>query len=265
MKLDTMKQIAFILIILVMQAGIAGAGDVGEWGDAPESATAYPSLGVIGAFPTCQNTGPANWIYHGALCWAFFGPGFDFETEGNGGACSSFNPYDNDECFADQDAGLLFPPAYTIFGGAAVPCVGPGSLGINCTWANWGIDIDITLTNGMPVDGFLNVLFDWDQSGSWGGSANCPSGSSTPEHVVVNWPVPVGFSGAASGLGLPPFLIGPNQGFSWVRFSVTEQAVPQDWDGSGIFEDGETEDYLLLIDDGTATSESSWSTVKSLY
>ena len=32
---------------------------IGEWGDAPEGATAYPSLGVMGLFPTCYG-GPAR-------------------------------------------------------------------------------------------------------------------------------------------------------------------------------------------------------------
>jgi len=253
-------------MIAALLAAPALAGDLGEWGDAPENVIAYPSLGVFGAFPTCQNTGPATWIYHGALCWANFGGAFDFETEGNAGLCSSFNPYDADECCADGDAGLIMPPAYTIDAtGTVVPCVNHGSLGAFCTTANWGQNVDITVINNMPVIGYVNVLMDFDQNGMWGGASQCPGGAMAPEHVLVDWPVPMNFAGPLSALGPPSFLIGPNLGYVWTRFSVTEQPVGGGWDGSGGFEDGETEDYLLQIDDGTPVEESSWGVIKSLY
>jgi hypothetical protein len=51
----------------------------------------------------------------------------------------------------------------------------------------------------------------------------------------------------------------------WFRFSVTESPVPANWDGSGSFEDGETEDYLLLIAGSSPVDESSWGVIKSLY
>lgn len=268
MKTRDITKIGTLTLLMMFAAVAAFAGDPGEWGDAPEGSIAYPSTGVIGSFPTCQNTGPAQWIWHSPLCWAFFGPGFDFEMEGNAGNCGMFPPYDADECFADNDAGLIIPPAYTIVpqggGLVVVPCQVPGPLGYICTWAIWGGNVDIHVTNTMPVDGFLNVLMDFDQSGSWGGASNCGS-APAPEHVLVNWPVPMGFSGPVSALGPQPFLLGPRDRYIWTRFSVTEQAVQLDWDGSGIFEDGETEDYLLELIHPSATSQTSWTTIKSLY
>jgi hypothetical protein len=227
-----------------------GQGDL-DFGDAPEGGIAYPSTGVIGDFPTCITVVPSGWIQHG-LCWAYFGPGSDFEPDGNAGTCPNcFPPYDQDECFNDGDAGLIIPTAFTIQGGAVVPCdstVPSIPLGPICTTAVWGTNVDIFITNNMPVDGFVNVLMDWDQDGKWGGSSSCAT-AAAPEHVLVDFPVPMGYSGPLSGLGPPPFLIGPNTGYVWSRFSVTERPVGHDWNGEGNFEDGETEDYLLEVID----------------
>jgi hypothetical protein len=225
-----------------------------EFGDAPEGSLAYPSSATPGAFPTCNNCGPVGWIQHNNF-GAFFGPTFDFELDGNAGNCPKFPPYDADECFQDNDAGLIVPEPYTIQGGAVIPC--PNSLtgtplGTTCQMAEWGTHVDIHVTNNMPsqTTGFINVLMDWDQNGQWGGSSTCPGGSPAPEHVLVNFPVPNGYSGLLSNLFPPGFLIGPNPEHVWTRFTISEQQVtPYEWTGEGDFEDGETEDYLLLIEE----------------
>lgn len=227
--------------------------EVFDFGDAPEEALAY-STGVIGQYPTCINVGPpGSFIQHG-LGSARFGPGWDPEPDGNGGLCPMFAPYDNDECFQDGDAGLIIPQPFTIQGGVEVPCpTSAGTpLGLVCQPAVWGGNVDIFVTNNMPSQtiAFVNVLIDWDQNGMWGGASTCPSGLTTPERVLVDFPVPPGFSGPFSMLMPPPFRVGPYPGFAWARFTITERPVmtsPAPWDGSGIFEDGETEDYLLWI------------------
>ncbi len=224
-----------------------------DFGDAPEGVLAYPATGIPGQFPTCKSIGaPGSWIQHG-LGWARFGQGWDAEPEGNAGD-PLFTAYDQDECFGDGDAGLLFPGVFTITGApgsqTVVPCPASpgGSLGAPCQTALWGRNVDIQVINTMPVVGYVNVLMDWNQDGQWGAPVpGCPSGA-IPEHVLVNFPVPVGFNGPLSNLMPPGFQIGPRGGYLWSRFSITEtqvQLVP--WDGSGIFEDGETEDYLLHV------------------
>lgn len=230
-----------------------------EFGDAPEGAIAYPPIGVIGGFPTCITIGPAGFTQHSNF-GAWFGPTFDLELDGNAGTCPIFTPnqYDQDECFADMDAGLLIPDAFTIAGPLGneqiVPCPQAGGipLGVACTQAVWGPMIDIDVHNHMPNDtiGYVNVLIDWNQDGVWGGSSLCPDGSSATEHVLVNFQVPNPYDGPLSGLMPVPlsFLIGPNPGHVWARFCITEQRVPLPWTGEGVFEDGETEDYLLLVD-----------------
>ncbi|MBN2455188.1 MAG: hypothetical protein JXB29_01415, partial [Sedimentisphaerales bacterium] len=236
-----------------------------EYGDAPDGTTAnpviaYPSLGVNGWFPTCKTVLPSGYVEHG-LGWAHFVnpagglPAWDSEPDGDAGLCPScFPTYDDDECYLDGDAGLIIPEPYTIdAAGAVVPCpMSTGTaLGVVCTTAVWGTNVDIWVVNNMPVAGFMNVLADWDQNGSWGGSSVCPpAGTPVPEHVLVNWPVPIGYNGPLSALvTVPPnFTIGPNKGYVWMRFTISEAQVPTDWDGNGQFEDGETEDYLIRVD-----------------
>ena len=237
---------------------------LGDYGDAPEGALAYPAAGVIGAFPTCVNVPLSTFIYHGPIGWAYFGPLVDFEPDGNAGTCPLFAPYDLDECFMDNDAGLLHPPAFTIVGTQVVPCAGVGgSLGSVCMQAIWGPTLDIHLVNTMPVVGFVNVLFDWNQDGLWAPSSQVHC--SAAEHALVNFPVPPGFVGPLSALGPPPFLIGGNPDFVWSRFTISEQPVVMNWDGSGIFEDGESEDYLLVVDDSVPVVPHSWSHIKGIY
>jgi hypothetical protein len=119
-----------------------------------------------------------------------------------------------------------------------------------CTQAAWGPNVDILVTNNGQTTVFINVLMDWNENGAWGGSSSsCPS-AAAPEWVLVNFPVPVGFNGPISGLAPPAFLIGPRPGYVWSRFTITPPPILlADWDGSGSFELGETEDYLLWIDD----------------
>jgi len=221
-----------------------------DYGDAPEGpqAIAYPSLGVTGSFPTCKYSGPAAWVEHNNF-GAWFGLGVDFEPEGNGGMCPNcFPPYDQDETFQDGDAGLIMPDPYTIDNALNVVPIPPGvgtPLGIIGQTAVWGTDIDIQVDNHMPghepyLDAFVNVLIDKNQNGVWGDPG---------EHVLINFIVPALYKGPLSALGPPNFAIGPNPGFVWVRFSITEKPVKTDWMGDGEFEDGESEDYLLEVKD----------------
>jgi hypothetical protein len=232
----------------------SSADTTGEWGDAPEGVLAYPYFGGInGSFPTCQTVGPAGFIDHITGCGAGFGPTCDHENDGNANLCPNFTPYDADECYNDFDAGLLFPPTHTILDGNITPCVPGqiGAVGIICNNVIWGVGtavatLDIDVYNNKSYDVYVNILMDWDQSGGWGGVSTFP-GAMAPEHVVVNLPVPPGYIGPLSALGPPNFLVGPDPSYVWARFSITETPIAQPWDGSGTFDDGETEDYLMFV------------------
>ena len=242
-----------------------------DFGDAPEGALAYPASGVTGQFPTCMNVGPAGSFVRHTNFGGWFGQFVDLEMEGNAGLCPAFNPnsYNADECFNDGDAGLLFPRGYTIQGPigseAVVPCVlstQPLSLGNTCQMATWGTNVDILIHNWMPnhdpyVIAYVNVLMDWDQNGVWAGAAQCAM-AAAPEHVLVDFPIPAKYDGPLSNLLPPGFLIGPKSGYVWTRFSITERPVGLGWDGSGYFEDGESEDYLLNVDKGIVEPDKDW-------
>jgi hypothetical protein len=73
-------------------------------------------------------------------------------------------------------------------------------------------------------------------------------GSPVAEHVLFNFGVPPGYSGPLSALNPPAFLAGPQAGYVWARFTVSEKNVVSNWDGVEFFDKGETEDYLLKLD-----------------
>ncbi|MBN1508582.1 MAG: LamG domain-containing protein [Sedimentisphaerales bacterium] len=224
-----------------------------DFGDAPEGVVAYPSSGVAGLFPTCVTVGPASWIEHsGGTCC--FGEKVDMETDGNGGKCPAYSPdlYDQDEKQVDGDAGLIKPRAFTIKTSGGSTRVVPTnfyvleSMGNACLIAVWDATIDIEVTNNRHQEAYVNILFDWNQDGKWDGSSRCADGVA-PEHTIVNFPVPAGYSGPLSALHPPNFKIGPLGGYVWTRFTISDRRVMEGWNGDGVFPDGETEDYLLYI------------------
>ncbi|GEM_PF-1540269 len=260
------------------ELGDNGYGDVGirlrytqeepeyDFGDAPEGtdvpmAVAYPSTMVLGNFPTCTTVGPAGSVMHADGTARFeYQPsppypqsGWDKETDGNAGLCPGcFPTYDDDECFLDGDAGLMFPEPFTIDPSIQVitcPNSNGTALGQVCTTAKWGNDVDIYVVNNTALDAYVNVLMDWDQDGQWSGSSQCSQPGDAPEHVVVDCPVPSGANGPLSNWARAQddFTIGPNSGYVWSRFTITYQQLDDGWNGEGSFSVGETEDYLLLV------------------
>jgi len=234
-----------------------------EYGDAPEGVTAYPSTGTIGNFPTCEGTGPTEYIRHSGYssssdikCW--LGLKVDYETEGNEGECPDFfpNKYDLDESCDEDDGGLLKPDAYTITGNPGSETVVPlcelsadSVLGRVCQLAKWGENIDIVVNTTIPNGAYVNVLFDWNQDGEWGDTSECCISPDTwaPEHVLENFHFISPPSSNLSAFNPPNFRIGPNPGNVWARFTITEKPIELPWDGSGEFYEGETEDYLLKV------------------
>ncbi len=226
-----------------------------EYGDAPEHAPNIAYIdGTNGNFPTCIDN---DWYFirHGWPSTLFFGPMADAESDGNHGNCPNWwqNQYDLDECFQDGDAGLIKPMSFTITSDGAgdhyTPCPQGQAdtiLQEPCQTAVWGQDINIHVSTAGGGPAIVNVLFDWNHDGQWKGSSDC-SGTPAPEHVLINFPIPANFNGPLSALGPPNFLVGPDEGYFWARFSIMEQPVPVDWDGHGQFADGETEDYLLYV------------------
>ena len=240
----------FALAGVALLSNPVAAGIFGDFGDAPNGALAYPAGGVIGHFPTCTGDAEGFVAHVTGHTEVHFGPSVDFETDGNAGVCA-WPPYDKDECAGPPDAGLVRPDAYTIgSGGVVATCSGQSGrpLGMPCTTGSWAATgaVDIDVTNNWPTTMYVNVLMDWNQDGVWAGASPCGA-AVTPEHVLVNWPVPSGYTGPLSALSPPSFLIGPNLGYVWARFTIGEVPLPVGWNGAHIFDLGETEDYLLRI------------------
>jgi hypothetical protein len=264
-----------------------------EFGDAPEEDLAYLNPNIMGHFPTCTQVGPPNsFISHGCPSWLFFGGYVDCELDGNAGWCPTFGPnqYNSDECgtipysfptnpdpnIGIVDEGLFKPVPNTL--GTLQPSFygyfvcGAGNrqpLGKACETAVWGQDIDIWLNGNNPQlagTGFFNLLVDWNQDGDWLDVVKCDQ-TPVPEHVIVNFPINLvgpgfGYIGPISqypNVPIPNFQIGPKGGYVWARFTLTEIPVQAPWDGTGQFNDGETEDYLLYIEPkGTVIPVSNW-------
>jgi hypothetical protein len=232
----------------LVQLAPAGYGP-GELGDAPDGHMAYPSTGTLGQFPTCR-TSPNGFVLHMSGASMHFGFSVDHEFDGNATNCP-FTPYDDDDRYQDGDAGLLHPEPWTVFG-VETP-LGPGfqsrELGTACEVVNWGTDIDVLVTNLASAAGFVNVLFDFNGDGKWGGSFLCPlSGNLVKEHAVENAPVGSGVVSPLSAIiGARPLVLG-DEGYVWARFTISDTPVPADWDGAGLFGSGETEDYLFHVD-----------------
>jgi len=247
-----------------------------DYGDAPEGSIAYIYSGVIGTFPTCSDESLAGFISHGITETLFFGPSVDGELDGNHNHCDPYgNVYDNDECFNDGDAGLIKPKAFTInTSGEYDACSGNGTtLAKVSDTIRWGVNLDIMIHNNSDATKYFNVLFDWNHDGSW--AAPMITGlnaiPSTPEHVLVNFEIPAGHNGPVSDLISPDqywFIASGSWGYIWTRFSLTDVPVisngvdgPANWDGSGQFSEGETEDYLLFITAPPVIPLSNWTLI----
>jgi flagellar hook assembly protein FlgD len=62
-----------------------------------------------------------------------------------------------------------------------------------------------------------------------------------------------------------PFTIGSAAGHAWCRFTISEQPLgPDPWNGAGTFGDGETEDYLLLVNASTSVPEVAGSSAQEI-
>jgi hypothetical protein len=159
--------------------------------------------------------------------------------------------FDQDECFGDgSDAGLLLEPVLTI-------CT---STTIKFSTANCGLNRQV----------FLNVLLDMNQDGDWNDNFQCPSGACAYEWAVKNAVLPIG-PGCEVHTS-PGFLVGPRNGFSWMRISISDTPMPDDfpWNGTaglpgGVVAGGETEDYPVQISTPTGVGDGTWGRVKVLY
>ena len=274
-----------------------------DMGDAPEGIPAYPS-GVIGKFPTCfapgpigtqelacppisTAPGPTGYVLHDQLgpstggnywlgCYVSPLGLYGIDSDGDGkvntpaigfSACApglatdcvqaAFLPvmtFDQDECFLDgSDAGLLAVPSLIVCHPATV----------SFSTANCGQQRQV----------FLNILVDMNEDGDWNDNFQCQPvpGPCAYEWAVKNAPLLLSVPGCEAHTS-PAFLVGPQPVHSWMRISISDLPMPDDypWNGTvsfagGHMRGGETEDYPLEISVITAAQGSSWGRLKVLY
>jgi hypothetical protein len=252
-----------------------------DFGDAPEGVQAYS--GVIGAFPTCLTPGPigthdvpclpistfpgpAGFVRHvhsaaaGVPYWLGcnagpIGPwGIDGEPDGKMNdtgatisACSDATTVDcseaffgltfgQDECYGTDDAALTGP----------FPMV---------ACQNGTVTFEAYNCATFPRDVRLNILVDFNHDGDWNDNFQC-AGACAYEWAVKN--VVVTLAPGCNVITSPAFRAGPTQGEGWMRITICDEDVPDDfpWNGSAgtanqQFRNGETEDYPVRIDPPT--------------
>ena len=245
-SLSVLALLLFLTLSSKAHAQVGGFPDKTDLGDAPASQnhfgnlpmTAYPS--VVANYPTVFDgaTPPGPMHFNNPLIM-HLGPGISGEREADiGPDADVINNLDVDADIPDldnRDDGLELPDQF--------PHCEPFKL-------------DYQLSNLGLVAGFddvyINVWLDWDRSGNWGETFDCPDTTTTPGGVASEWAVQnhVVTLGAPGVLNLstPVFLThnpSPDRPM-WIRISVSEKPAPNA-DGRGNDEPyfwGETEDYL---------------------
>lgn len=142
--------------------------------------------------------------------------------------------YGQDECYADNDAGLVGPVSFVVCGTGQV------------TFRVYNCQATVRTM-------YLNVLIDFNHDGDWSDAEVCqPSGNCASEWAVKNVGFPA-FPGCTQRISAP-FNIGSTTGTAWMRITISEQPALDDypWAGtatmpSGEFAAGETEDYPVHI------------------
>jgi hypothetical protein len=298
------------LALLLFSRAAARAADastacgkpIEDFGDAPEGVAIpyyyYPSghNDAVGHFPSClapgapgtqesfcapisTPPGPTGYVRHlqsGAAnywigCYQGTGGlyGIDSESDakvwplgGTTSACSPAVTLDgtggDEDVYGDGDAGLIND--YRICGSAP----------ITFTTANCG----------PARSAYLNVLVDVNQDGDWNDNIAfsapywCigPASSCLQEWQIKDFVLQIPSGCATHSWGEVPPIAVPNIGYYWVRLTLTDDPVNDDfpWAGSatmpgGYFNGGETEDYLLMFDSADPVKTSTWGSIKVLY
>ncbi len=234
-----------------------------ETGDAPDSTnhfgismSAYGNPGVNaiqGNFPTVADSAlgaPVGMCHYVAPNGAYLGAGRSAERDADlpvdADGITNLIPTSNVND-ADSDDGLILPKT---------------------AWYN-GVPTTITYIVSVPNGGvagtrYVNVWFDWDRDGAWGGDADCGSARFTvKEHTLVNIPVVMGAGPSSVEIvatiipcnnpnltDRPAFSgIPVNQIATWVRITLSEKPVvlpaQANGSGAGCYAEGETEDYFF--------------------
>ena len=264
-----------MLISLALVSPIAAQEtDCADYGDAPDGALAgyvEPWETVVGQFPsTFASDGARNLDVNQAWCgvvpvrqssWGAVkaiyrsdGSGVQLVESGQftspqewlgssnpGGASVSFE-LDSQQVNLDIYDDGVWPPGFVYA----------------CNPAQFQIQVCVDDADGGRYGStpdkllYLNILFDWNKDGVWGGMDEgiCPL--PVPEWGVKNFAIdpaawPPGQDCATVQVPVDLGRFGP----SWMRVTLTYgETIPEtpEWTGTGVFGSGETEDLIILLD-----------------
>jgi len=212
----------------------------GDYGDAPDTSEAY--AGVAGQFPTRYAT--TNGYKRQPGCHTLQTGGETLGTRVSA-EVDAMDPNDPDGVpnLVDADSDER---AYVVLDGLET---------------RLAFTVSVAAT-APDTDRYLNVLIDFDQSGSWG------TGASGPEWPIANLMLDVA-PGTSPTVITPAFSWGRDSVRSspvWMRALLSRQSVDASrydatvgWDGSGQFEHGEVEDFFVFLMENPPTpTEISW-------
>jgi len=157
--------------------------------------------------------------------------------------------FDQDECFGDgSDAGLATAPLLT-----------------TCQTHTLSFTTYSCATAAHDV--VLNIVIDMNHDGDWNDAALCGDACAY-EWAVKNQTISI--PAGCGALTSQAFLVGPSPGPAWMRISLTDAPVFDDYPwaggaGDSGFEGGESEDYPAMIQQAVPTMPSSWGSMKAAY
>jgi len=276
-----------------------------DFGDAPEGIAAGIFAGIA-HYPTClapgapgtqeflcppRSTppGPTGYMHHvqsgAANYWlGCYGTapdlsGIDSEPDGKtsaGTAASACDPALLTDCALSTFAGSI----------GQDECRGDGDAGVltDLLVACSPNDIHFTTANcGVERTAYLNILVDMNFDGDWNDNGPCFDPRSTfcflacaaDEPCAHEWAVknaPILIPGGCADQVSPSFRVSAREGQTWMRVSLTDQPVDDDypWAGSanrpgGLYAGGETEDTIVSIIGPDPVRKSTWGELKLRY
>jgi len=101
--------------------------------------------------------------------------------------------------------------------------------------------VQFEVTNNIATDNLIvNILIDLNIDGDW---------TDAGEHVVQNQAIPLPGPDENTFVSNPFNTVGATPGQTWLRLTLTRTPVTVPWDGTGLFDCGETEDWNITIEE----------------
>ncbi len=198
----------------------------GDYGDAPDGMDAYP--GIAGRFPTLYNS------TSGLIGGHILKPGGEMIGTEVSAEDDANDPADPDgiQNLVDTDRD---DPVYLLIMAVSIPAKAR---------LKFKVTIDDTAPKGKR---YINVLFDFDKNGTWGGKQNGKEWAIQNQEIEIapgstEW-VETDWFNWGSGMIMPTPV--------WARLAITRKPIDyKDWKGQGAFEYGEIQDFLVELNAG---------------